>query len=216
MKNKKTHLQLFLMFVVVFAIMVVFVQGNRYFGKNYFESNSFDSEAEQFVLAVARYEINPLTKEDFSEVLEVTKDEIQRYRLYYGTLAEQIQNIKDQYADDINNAQDEDVLQALKNERDAKVADIQKNFADDAYVADKIKVIKENVVNEILEDEKQKQQAFFAENKQFAYELKDNQSELTFKKGDVNAAKVFEESINNNDFGTHTKSVNLYEYEQAG
>lgn len=215
MKNKKTHLQLFLMFVVVFAIMVVFVQGNRYFGKNYFESNSFDSEAEQFALAVARYEINPLTKEDFSEVLEVTKDEIQRYRLYYGTLAEQIQNIKDQYADDINNAQDEDVLQALKNERDAKVADIQKNFADDAYVADKIKVIKENVVNEILEDEKQKEQAFFAENKQFAYELKDNQSELTFKKGDVNAAKVFEESINNNDFGTHTKSVNLYEYEQA-
>lgn len=216
MKNKKSHLQLFLMFVVVFAIMVVFVQGNHYFGKNYFESNSFDSEAEQFALAVARYEINPLTKEDLTEVLEVTKDEIQRYRLYYGSLAEQIQNIKDQYVDDINNAQDEDVLQALKTERDAKVADIQKNFADDAYVADKIKVIKENVVNEILEDEKQKQQAFFAENKQFAYKLKDDKSGLTFKKGDVNTAKVFEESINHNDFGTHTRSVNLYEYEQVG
>lgn len=216
MKNKKTHLQLFLMFVVVLAILVLLVQGNRYFGKNYFESNSFDSEARQFALNVARYEINPVTKEDFAEVLEVSKDEIQRYRFYYGSLAEQIQNIKDQYADDIENAQDEDVLQALKNERDAKVEDIQKNFADDAYVAEKIKVIKEKVVNEILEDYKQNQQEFFAENKQFAYELNDDQSELTFKKGDVNASNVFEESIANNDLGPHTEKINLNEYEQVG
>lgn len=114
MKNKKNHLQLFLMFVVVFAILTILVQGNRYFGKNYFESNSFDSEAEQFALDVARYEINPLTKEDFTEVLKVTKDDIVHYRTYYGSLAEQIQNIKDQYADEIATAEDEDVLQALK------------------------------------------------------------------------------------------------------
>lgn len=216
MKNKKNHLQLFLMFVVVFAILTILVQGNRYFGKNYFESNSFDSEAEQFALDVARYEINPLTKEDFTEVLKVTKDDIVHYRTYYGSLAEQIQNIKDQYADEIATAEDEDVLQALKKERDAKVADIQKNFEDDAYVADKIKVLKENIVNEILDNQKQAQKAFFKENKQFAYELKDDKSELTFKKGDAYAASAFEKKISNNDLGTYTKNINLYEYEQVG
>lgn len=216
MKNKKNHLQLFLMFVVVFAILVILVQGNRYFGKNYFESNSFESEAEQFALDIARYEINPLTKEDFAEVLNVTKDDITHYRTYYGSLAEQIQNIKDQYVDDIANAEDEDVLQALKKERDAKVADIQKNFEDDAYVTEKIKVLKENIVNEILDNQKQAQKAFFKENKQFAYELKDDKSELTFKKGDVYAAYAFEKKISNNDLGTYTENINLYEYEQVG
>ncbi|MCH7320353.1 HAMP domain-containing histidine kinase [Solibacillus sp. MA9] len=216
MNNKKSHLQLFFMFIVVFAILVILEQGNNYFGKDYFESNSFDSEAEQFAYNVARYEINPLTKEDFAEVLTVTKDDIVHYRTYYGSLAQQIQNIKDQYAEDINNAQDEDVLQALKSERDAKIADIQKNFEDDAYVSEKIKALKEQVVNEILADNKRNQQAFFAENKQFAYELHDDKYDLTFKKNDVKAASVFKKTISNNDLGTHEESINLYEYEQIG
>ena len=98
MKKSKLHLQLFLMFVVMTALVIVLEHGGSYFGKNFYETNRFEQEAEELVDQLSQFVWNAPTEADFEGALTVTDDEIQRYRMYYGSLAEQIQNVKDQYA----------------------------------------------------------------------------------------------------------------------
>ncbi|MER1958288.1 MAG: HAMP domain-containing sensor histidine kinase [Solibacillus sp.] len=216
MKNRKIHLQLVLMFIVAFALAVIFTEGTRYFGKSYYESNSFDAEATEYMDQLARNVLAPLTEEDFEKVLAVTPDEITRYRLYYGSLAEQIQNIKDQYASDIDGAEDEDVLKALKQERDAKIADIQKNFDDDDYVKQKIVVIKQRAVAEILEDQQRGLRQFKSNNTYYAYDFYNAKKEEHFTKGEIDKAAVYEKELTPNELPNVTRYINLNEYEQVG
>lgn len=216
MKNKKIHLQLLLMFVVTFALVVILTEGTRYFGKSYYESNSFDEEATEYMDQLARNVFAPLTEADFDKVLEVTPDEITRYRMYYGTLAEQIQNIKDQYAGDLDAAQDEDVLKALKQERDAKIVDIQKNFEDDDYVKQKIIVIKQQIVAEILENQQRELREFKSSYTYYAYDFTNGKTEEQFKKGDIYKASVYEKELTINELSNVTRFINLADYGQYG
>ena len=215
MKNKKIHLQLVLMFTVVFALAVILTEGTRYFGKSYYESNSFDAEATDYTEQLTRYVLAPLTEADFEEVLAVTPDEINRYRLYYGTLAEQIQSIKSQYASDIEQAEDKDVLKALKQERDAKIADIQKNFEDDDYVKQKIVAIKQEAIAEILEDQQRELREFKSNYTYYAYDFYNAKTEEHFAKGDTNKATVYENNFPSVELPNVTRYINLSEYEHA-
>ena len=61
-------------------------------------------------------------------------------------LSEQIDNIEEQYAQRITDAEagkSEKLKTTLMEERDAKIDDIRKNFESDAYVEAKIRVSKE-------------------------------------------------------------------------
>lgn len=142
MKNNKIYLQLFLIFVVVTAVSLIFTSGGRYLGKTFYESQNYNNEAENLVFEFSQYVFNTPTEEEFKGALTVSEEEMDDYRTYYGSLAEQIQNIKEQYAGEIDSTQDQEVIEAIKQERDAKIADIKKNFEDDEYVKEKILAIK--------------------------------------------------------------------------
>ncbi|MEK4630118.1 HAMP domain-containing histidine kinase [Solibacillus sp. FSL R7-0682] len=216
MKKSKLHLQLVLMFIVTMAVLVVFSQGGRYFGKSYYETNSFDSESESFTSELSRYVLNPLTEEDLKEVLIVNDDEVEHYRTYYGSLAEQIQNIKDQYAGDLDAAQDADVKQALEQERDAKIEDIKKNFEDDEYVKSKIVTMKQKVVKEVLEEQNRNKKEFLNGYKNYAYQFQNEKTGESFSKGDVSKSSVYKDKFEAGDLPVVTHHINLYEYEHIG
>ena len=207
MKKSKLHLQLFLMFVVMTALVIVLEHGGSYFGKNFYETNRFEQEAEELVDQLSQYVWNAPTEADFEGALTVTEDEILRYRMYYGSLAEQIQNVKDQYAEDLSTAEDSEVIQALEQERDAKIADIKQNFEDDEHVKSKIVAIKQKAIQkELANIEREKKSAMNAYS-YFAYEFTNENTGETYSKGNINAASVFKRNFS--DVGRESTSYTI-------
>ena len=217
MKNNKLYLQLFLMFVVATAVSLIFINGGRYLGKTFYESQNFNNEAEQLVYELSQNVFKSPTEEDFEEALTATEEEIHNYRTYYGTLAEQIQNIKEQYAGDIEVAQDSEVVEAIEQERDAKIADIKKNFEDDEYVKEKIIAIKKKAIQQelkYLEDEKKNISSNY---QYFAYEFKDEKTGEIYRRGDVGEESLYEgtyKNVGTNLTGIYT--IDFFEHDNLG
>ncbi|MGN7477036.1 histidine kinase dimerization/phospho-acceptor domain-containing protein [Solibacillus silvestris] len=214
MKNNKIYLQLFLMFVVATAAILIFTNGSRYIGKTFYESQNFKNEAEHFVRELSQNVLNVPTEQDFEGALTATEEEIHNYRTYYGSLAEQIQNIKDQYEDDIDAAQDPEVLEAIEQERDAKIDDIKKNFEDDEHVKAKIIAIKKKAIQQELKNIESERKSTLNNYDYFAYEFTDENTGEVYRHGDVSEQAVFKETYTNlgkNFDGIYT--IDFYEYD---
>ena len=197
MKNNKIYLQLFLMFVVATAVILIFTSGSSYFGKTFNESQNFKRDSERLVSELSQNLFNVPTEQDFEGALTVSEEEMHSYRTHYGSLAEQIQNIKEQYKGDIEVAQDADVIEALEQERDAKIEDIRKNFEDDDYVKAKIIAIKKKAIQEELKNIKSERKNTLSQYSHFAYEFTDEKTGEVYRNGDVDEQSVFENTFNN-------------------
>lgn len=217
MKNNKIYLQLFLMFVVATAVILIFTSGSSYFGKTFNESQDFKHDSERLVSELSRNLFNVPTEQDFEGALTVSEEEIYSYRTHYGSLAEQIQNIKEQYKGDIEVAQDSDVIEALEQERDAKIEDIRKNFEDDDYVKAKIISIKKKAIQEELKNINSERKNTLSQYSHFAYEFTDEKTGEVYRNGDVDEQSVFENTFNNvgKDFnGNYT--IHFSEHDNLG
>lgn len=217
MKNNKLYLQLFLIFVVATAVILIFTNGSRYLGKTFYESQNFYNEAEQLVYELSQNVFNSPAEKDFEEALTATEEEIHNYRTHYGTLAEQIQNIKEQYAEDIDTAQDSEVIEAIKQERDAKIADIKKNFEDDEYVKEKIIAIKKKAIQQELKNIESEKKNILSNHHYFAYEFKDEKTGEVYRHGDVGEQAIFKETYKNvgtNLTGIYT--IDFYNHDNLG
>ena len=140
-KKGKLFLTLFLIIWVIFSGFLFVNHGQSYIVKSYFNSDYFQSTIETYKEQLGRYVLAPFDVEKAKENITVTQDEIEYYRNYYGTLTEQIENIRSQYAGRILQAEDsgDDELKGLLvAERDAKIKDIKGNFQNDEYVEKKI------------------------------------------------------------------------------
>lgn len=203
MTEKKSLLsRIILLFIAIFAITSFITDGPTYFLKDYFKSYQFDEQEESFIRGLNSYVLNPIDKEATIEAISVSKEEIEYYRNYYGPLASQIQNIEEQYADKLreaNSNNNEVYLKTLIEERDAKIADIKKNFEDDTYVEGKIKAEKLRILNDYLGEYESNRNEFLKSDTQYYYYFKDqdgnvvqagNQSEkkVVNKKVKINAA----------------------------
>src|SRR5690606_9609918 len=129
--------------------------------------------------------------------LTVSGEEIEAYRTYYGSLAEQIQSIKEQYAGEIDATQDQEVIEAIEQERDAKIADIKKNFEDDEYVKEKILVIKKKAIQQKLKEIERDKKEILSKYDYFAYEFKDEKTGEVYRNGDISEKNVFKKSFKN-------------------
>ena len=110
---------------------------------------------------------------------------------HYGTLSEQIDNIEEQYAQRIADAEagkSEKLKTTLMEERDAKIEDIRKNFESDAYVEAKIRADKEQQLEQELQQliQNAKENLYFP----VAYELTDIQTGETFTSGDIDVVML--------------------------
>lgn len=206
------------MFIVATAVIMIFTQGSRYFGKTYYETNSFDGETYNFMEGLAKYVLNTITEEDKNKILTVTDEEIHYYRTYYGTLSEQIQNIKEQYIVDASGSQDAEVTAEIEKERDAKIADIRKNFEDDEHVKAKILKLKKKALDGVLANYEQNKQDFLRSYNYYAYNITNEETGEVFSKGDVGATSAYEFDIDraNRYIPTSTYQINLYDYDDIG
>ncbi|HSJ38167.1 MAG TPA: HAMP domain-containing sensor histidine kinase [Planococcus sp. (in: firmicutes)] len=205
--------------IVLIGIFSVMELGPKYFGKSYLETVEFKEEYNHFINRLIVLELDPPKAEtEFT----ISADEIEEYRTRYGTLAQQIQSIQDQYNPDIEAARESEndsLVEILSEERDGKIDEIRNNFADDETVQEKIQEEKQRAervaINGIMNDEGN----FNAHYSYYVYDLTNNETGENFTKGDLNSRPYFEKKYtdavplqSNNDelFYTNYNNTNMY------
>ena len=209
MDQKRTLLTTTLLFIAILAVYSFLNEGRHYIAKNFFDSNEFIQDYLQFQVGLEQYILNEIDVEKVRENLTVSDEEIHNYRTYYGTLAEQIANIKAQYEPENNDgAQDEEVLKALEKERDAKIAEIERNFSDDEYVREKILKAKSQALDNFMKEREEQKAEWQKAFNYFAYEFYDDETNKEFKRGDVNDRAAFKQTFGPNNSIFNSDSVN--------
>ncbi|WP_051508671.1 HAMP domain-containing sensor histidine kinase [Sporosarcina sp. D27] len=141
--------------VAVSGLVTLTSRGPEIIFKSYPQSQQFQNHLTDIYDELGRTVLNPIDLEAAEKKLSVTSAEIEEYRMYYGSLAEQIDNIQMQYEDRIREAEAKaTVKQALVDERDGKIDDIRKNFEDDSYVEKKILSEKKRQLSKVVHNYK--------------------------------------------------------------
>jgi len=192
-------LRLLLTLIVIYSFGSLLATGSKYIGKDFFDSSGYQENKDEFVSKLEYYVLNPSDKDASINAIDVSEDEINYYRNYYGTEAEQIYSIEQQYETKIaeaSNVQNPNTayIESLQKERDTKITEIQKNFTDDQVVKDKITEIKTEILNRYFAEYEKGKANFLSEFDHFGYELKNattseklqsHENESAIKKFDV-------------------------------
>lgn len=193
-KNWKPLLALLCLIWVIFGIFTFSKVGHRYIGKSYFQSENLQPQLDDFQSELGPLVLNIPTAEDLKSKIVVTQSEIEEHRNRYGTLGEQIGNIKAQYAERIQEATNvnaTDLKTKLEKERDAKIKDITTNFGDDEHVRKKILTQKEELVDKYINAAQEEAKSFVKTNNPWSYELTNTESGQTFSSGNVSDSSAF-------------------------
>lgn len=176
------------------AILSFARQGTGLIGNDFSDFNDFSWRLDEFYDIVGPTKLNPIDVEEAKKNITVSDDEIERHRYRYGTLADQLSNIHDQYAQRIADAKDvgnELLEKTLIEERDMKLADIRKNFESDAHVEAKIRKEKEKALVQYLNEVKANSFSL-----PIAYEFTDIETGETFSSGDVSVPAIYKKQFN--------------------
>lgn len=152
-KKWKSLLVLMCLIWTIFGMFTFWHVGYQYIGKSYFDSENFQHEIDNFTAELGPLVINVPNAEDLKDKIEVTQSEIEEHRNYYGTLGQQIDNIKAQYEQRIQEAVDANATELkakLETERDNKIKDITTNFEDDEHVRKKILAGEEALIDQYI------------------------------------------------------------------
>ncbi|WP_144510487.1 histidine kinase dimerization/phospho-acceptor domain-containing protein [Bacillus sp. FJAT-22090] len=195
--------------ITMFSLFTLIDEGRNFIGANYFDSESFNAELSSFESSIVPLVLAVPDKEKVKKNITVTPDEIEEYRFRYGNLESQLESIKNQYAgneettttvesaDDGTTTEktetetDKAFEEASKLERDKKIADITKNFTDDSYVENKIRLEKEAQVDAYFKSIEQAKNDFINENEDFSYSLKNTETGERFTNGEVTAKNAY-------------------------
>lgn len=194
MKKFQNTVLLSLICMILISVYTLLEYGHQYLMKNFFESEFFQSEYQNFTDQLGPLVLNPLDADEAKSNIKVSDKEIEEYRNYNGTLSEQITNINEQYQDKIDEAKDSKVTSvknALIKDRDKKIQDITKNFEDDDYVRDKIIKIKEKKIDRYVSDLENRKQDFLKQYDYFTYKLKEVSTGDTFSVGNLNNTAIY-------------------------
>lgn len=179
-KSKSKYLFVTWVLLIAFGLSGIFsvlTNGSRFMQGDYFESEEYNSQMDQFVSMLNMFEFYKMPKEEMKKQITVSDEEIEEHRTRYGNLSDQISNISMQYEDQIRAAIDSENNAAeavLKKERDEKIADITENFNSDEYVRAKIVKEKEKKIDEFYRDLENYRREFNNLGNAFKYYLKDN------------------------------------------
>lgn len=191
-KNKLTFIIWLLLLTFGASSLFLFIeQGARFIGQDYFETSELDYEIEKYLDYLSIFILNETTKEEALAKITVTSAEIDEHRYRYGNLTEQIASIHEQYQSRIDEAQaagQQELANLYINERDAKIADITKNFADDEYVKEKI-----------IKEKKARITAFFREKEKLKKEYSHYQDAFVYYFVDTETNKLYSNLPNANN-----------------
>ncbi|MDQ0414094.1 sensor histidine kinase [Mesobacillus stamsii] len=201
------------------GIFSLLTNSSRYVQGNYFQSQEFNSQMDQFIAMLNVYELYGMPKAEMKKQITVTDEEIEEHRTRYGNLAEQISNIRMQYEDQIQVANDtgnKAVEAVLKKERDAKVADITENFKSDEYVRAKVVKEKEKKIDEFYKGLQSYQREFNNLEGAFKYYLKDNATGEVYTNLTISKGKTASDYLNKKEMyylQDYENLQNIYMYE---
>ncbi|WP_346235231.1 HAMP domain-containing sensor histidine kinase [Lysinibacillus telephonicus] len=201
-KKGKLFLTLFLIIWVIFSGLLFINHGQSYIGKSYFNSDYFQSTIESYKEQLGRYVLAPFDEEKAKKNITVTQEEIDYYRNYYGTLTEQIENIRGQYTDRILQAEhtgDNELKELLVAERDAKIEDIKGNFQNDEYVEKKIRNDKIRIIESYAAQQERDRNDFLNEYNYFAYSITNIKTGETVELGDLNGSNIYTNKFGYNE-----------------
>ena len=212
MKNWKPFLVLICLTWFIFGIFTFSKIGYQYVGKSYFQSENFQHELDNFLAEVGPLVLNLPTADELKSKITVSESEIEEHRNYYGTLGTQIDNIKSQYEERIqeaavNNANE--LKTKLENERDTKIKDITTNFEDDEYVRKKIVAQKSELVDQYIRAVKDEAKNFVKNYSYWSYELTNDETGETYRSGDVSESSVYKKTYVHPLLRTESISNNL-------
>ena len=164
-------------------------------GKIYTDSDEFKEEMDRFYNRIGPLVLNPIDLEKFEQGLVVTTDEIDEHRTRYGSRGEQINNIHEQYDAQIEEAEETGnsaLKKRLTEERDTKLADIEKNFESDEHVEKKIRTEKLAAIKQYVKEFQAREVSDFP----VAYELIDIETGENFSNGDISEPAAYKKIFN--------------------
>ncbi len=211
--------------IAIGALYTLTNKAREYVGASYFDSYDFQQELSEYESALVPLVLAVPDIEEVKKSITVSSSEIEEYRNRFGNLEEQIYSIEQNYEERINSttteetstdgdaAQEQTKENSLKDgiiaERDAKIADIRKNFESDEYVEDKIRREKEDEVDAYFRNLTKAKNRFLIERDDFNYELKNIETGEVFTNGDIGKKNAFKK-VFSSDNGFLKKS-NVYD-----
>lgn len=193
-KKWKSLLILMCLIWMIFGIFTFWHVGYQYIGKSYFDSENFQHEIDNFTAELGPLVINVPKAEDLKNKIEITQTEIEDHRNYYGTLGQQIDNIKAQYEQRIQEAIDANATELktkLETEREKKIKDITANFEDDEHVRKKILAEKEALIDKYIKAVQGEAKNFGKNFDYWSYELTNTETGKTYRAGDVTESSAY-------------------------
>lgn len=214
-------LWLFLFSFGLSGLLFVALHGSQYIGKDYFESDEFNSEIYQFTSLLYSFEVGPSLKEEMKKTITVSDEDIEEHRYRYGDLNEQLANTKDQYElkiTDAKAAKNKEAVEMYTAERDKKLKDITRNFTSDDYVKTKIiKEVEQKMNNYFRDLEKNDRGTYNSYEKLFTYVLTDLKSGKEYRNSanDIDEKKMI--FIRNYPFdGEYLNTGSSFSYDEYG
>ncbi len=176
-KNKASLVAWVILFTFgLSGILSALSQGSNYLKRDYFQTEQFAYQLNEFTDFLSMFELNYLSPEEVKKGITVTPEEIDEHRHRYGDLAMQINDIKGQYEDKIQQAiqaQNQELVDFYSAERDKKIEDITNNFKSDEYVQAKVIKEKEQKIDTYYRDLENYRNQYANLKTGFVYYLKD-------------------------------------------
>ncbi|WP_374720845.1 histidine kinase dimerization/phospho-acceptor domain-containing protein [Peribacillus tepidiphilus] len=201
-KNNRMIAVWFVLFIFGLSSVFFILTNNEYMRKDYFHSMQFEDELRVFTELLAMFELLDETKAELKNNITVTREEIDEHRFRYGTLSEQIANIKAQYEGKIADAlaaNSKEVAEVYQKERDEKIQDITKNFKSDEHVKAKIVKEKEQQIEDYFNEIERQRPEFLEKKKTFKYYLLERDSGKIYTNLNISSNESVKDYMNDQE-----------------
>lgn len=196
--------------LTVLSLFTLIDQGRKFIGTSYFDSDDFGWQLSEFETSIVPLVLATPDKEEVKKKITVTPEEIEEHRYRYGDLESQLDSIRNQYqsetgevttetaSDAAQGGASEEVTTSVQTpnetllaERDKKLADITKNFADDSYVEKKVRAEKEAQVDSYYKAIEHAKNDLLDQKEDFVYNLKNVETGEQFKNGEMSSKNAY-------------------------
>ena len=151
MDTKWKNSTLFFLYTLLLVIglsgpLTLMDQGTRYLHRDYYETQEFRQQLDQFASYLNLFELNSISEQEAKSSITVEEKEIVNYRNQLEPLSDQIYSIRNEYDSLIQEALDGDndsVADFYTAQRESKLEDLMRLFKDNDYIIALIRKEKE-------------------------------------------------------------------------
>ncbi|GMK43956.1 two-component sensor histidine kinase [Paenibacillus glycanilyticus] len=150
-------------------------QGDRYLHRDYYHTEEFHYQLEQFAAYLNLFELNSPSKKEALSSIKVDKAEIMKYRSELGSFSDVVNQIRDEYDIQIQHAlaaNSNTIANFYTAERDRKIKDLMDLYQDDDHVTVQIMEQKKQRIDSYFRQKENYRTEYNHYSKQFDYYFK--------------------------------------------